>query len=936
SSGSRRPERSRASTSALSAAPGATDRAAGSGGSGGSGAGTPSASPSRVRVVPGQAKAMSNCCRLELLPEDLASNLAKEVKKQVMDMADRLRLSAKKSIPRARRGRAWRFRVSAMSLCTVVEIALQFESFRNIDLFHQGAARDARRRGMAGLGGLYHLKTRIYREDESRGLAVPYGYLKGPTLVEPVKGKAPRVDHHNLIPAHLNEEMYTYSTRSFLIRYCEEEVELGDVGQFRVELSPAELERRHPLLLEVELMFADLTQAGESLGDQPDVESAEFRCVSTQILRLRGVERGLHDFCPVVFDECHFCLLNLAVHSAVVDLRFRLRPQQAVAKPKVAGPAPRKEAQDSEGGESRGGDVGVPAVVKHSLNSTPKDSSEHDQERPPASWQAAPPAALCLAEALFAEELTRPMEEQRLLQLAEGLYRRHIGALSASFVQQQAWFKLISERCLTPLQREALETCEVDVLTLPTGMSVPQLPNPSGVRASGSTAGIGIGSLKPAAGFECSGEKILQDAILERIQRTGASFTPEAVARLLAYDLNSVSCQILELWQQLLNMLSFGYREIASMLRTQWEERIIDQWSVSIVREKMSPNLAEPENKAIGEAHNAASENLRRTVKPRVPELASIEDTSLLPPIEQRPVLFDQRCGGLGTDLTASAPHPSLWEPRVPSAPKQYRGVHLFVLCHGFQGNSFDMRLMKNNIALLYPDAIFLCSQSNEDNTEGDFEEMGIRLAQEVANFICDWCPGSALGRLSFIAHSIGGLIVRSAIPHLQDFKDKMFTILTFSSPHAGYFMKNISLFHLGLKVLQSWRGSQCLTQLSMADAEDPRQTMIYKLSQTPGFEYFQNVVLVSCPSDSYGPFDSARVQIGSMLGMHTAQEAYAEIVQNLWKNVKPERVFRFDVNFHIPENNLDTFIGRAAHIQFLECQPVMRMIIHNFSFLFR
>lgn len=42
------------------------------------------------------------------------------------------------------------------------------------------------------------------------------------------------------------------------------------------------------------------------------------------------------------------------------------------------------------------------------------------------------------------------------------------------------------------------------------------------------------------------------------------------------------------------------------------------------------------------------------------------------------------------------------------------------------------MRLMKNNIALLYPDAIFLCSQANEDNTEGDFQEMGIRLAQEV------------------------------------------------------------------------------------------------------------------------------------------------------------------------------------------------------------
>jgi len=473
-------------------------------------------------------------------------------------------------------------------------------------------------------------------------------------------------------------------------------------------------------------------------------------------------------------------------------------------------------------------------------------------------------------------------------------------------------------------------------LKLPKGMMMPQLPNPSGVRASGSTAGIS--SLKPAAGFECtSGERVLQESILARIEQAGESFTPHSVARLLAYDLNAVSCQILELWYQALNVVAFCYREVASMLRTQWEERIIDQWSLSIVREKMSPNLAEPEIKSIGDAHNAAAENLRKTVKPRSPELASIEDTTLFPSIEQRPVLFDQRCVGVGgIDGQKGLPHPSVWESRVPSAPKQYRGVHLFVLCHGFQGNSFDMRLMKNNIALLYPDAIFLCSQSNEDNTEGDFQEMGIRLAQEVGNFICDWCPGTALGRLSFIAHSIGGLIVRSAIPHLQDFRDKMFTILTFSSPHVGYFLKNISLFHLGLKVLQSWRGSQCLTQLSMADADDPRKTMIYKLSQTPGFEYFQNVVLVSCFSDSYGPFDSARVEIGNMLGMHTAQEAYKEIVQNLWKNVKPERVFRFDVNFHIPENNLDTFIGRAAHIQFLECQPVMRMLIHNFSFLFR
>lgn len=147
-------------------------------------------------------------------------------------------------------------------------------------------------------------------------------------------------------------------------------------------------------------------------------------------------------------------------------------------------------AMQDSGGESRGAEVGVPAagasdvdsalfksqVVKHSKKSSPTDGSEeHDQERaflifswlqlshlggqerPPTTWQALPPAALSLAEALFAEDLKQPMEQQRLLQLAEGLYRllakgfhtphcvdrRHIGALSSSYVQQAVWFKLI-------------------------------------------------------------------------------------------------------------------------------------------------------------------------------------------------------------------------------------------------------------------------------------------------------------------------------------------------------------------------------------------------------------------------------------------------------------------------------------------------------------
>jgi len=60
----------------------------------------------------------------------------------------------------------------------------------------------------------------------------------------------------------------------------------------------------------------------------------------------------------------------------------------------------------------------------------------------------------------------------------------------------------------------------------------------------------------------------------------------------------------------------------------------------------------------------------------------------------------------------------------------------VIVLAHGFQGSSYDLRLFSNNITIKHPDALLLLSSSNEDNTDGDIMEMGMRLAEEVKKFI--------------------------------------------------------------------------------------------------------------------------------------------------------------------------------------------------------
>lgn len=755
-----------------------------------------------------------------------------------------------------------------MCIHSIVEVSIEFDCFRNIDLFHQG---------------LYHLKARIYRDiGELRTFAVPFGSFTCP-YQEQAKGKASRPDHHNLIPGYVVEDDFAYATRSFLIRYCEEEVEINDVGQFRLDLNPSEAAVDTPWILEVELMFADLSQHGgaDRFGEQPNMDVAEFKSVSKHQLRIHGVGQGTHTCCPIVFDEYHFCMLNMAVHSALLDYRWRSQSSSVFTtrpRPPTTGQTP------ASGGAQQEALVGGTQ-------------------------------ALSLGESLFAE--CPRGDRERLLKTFESAYRHYLGALVASYAELNAWLRRLCGTCVAPAQLEALGgIAEIAELELPDGLH-------KGLLATNGHA-------------SAASKETLRSLLEGKLRQLGGdAFTAaqleRSAAQCFAYDINVVSCQVMDLWYRLQHVMSLCSREVRALLRGEWERRTVDQMQVPVVREESKTELTSQVGRSVWDSHCTLAEKLRAEAKTFPLGTPAVEDPEMRPDTESSPILFDERCGGgsSGSDFEAI-------RPPLPSAPKLYRGVHLFVLVHGFQGNSFDMRLMKNNIALLYPEAVFLCSTANEDNTDGDFSEMGIRLAQEVVNYICDWCPGSALGRLSFVAHSIGGLITRAALPLLHEYKSKMFTFLTFSSAHVGYFLKNISLFHVGLRALQTWRQSECLSQLTMADKQDPRETFMYKLSKAKGFEYFQHVVLVSCPSDQYGPFDSARVEIGGMLSSASDRGTYTEMVHNIWESVDPKRVYRFDVNFKIAEKNLDTFIGRAAHIQFLECQAIMRMIIHGYSFMFR
>jgi hypothetical protein len=69
-------------------------------------------------------------------------------------------------------------------------------------------------------------------------------------------------DHHNLMAPLIVEDQGCFVTKAFLIRYCEEEVEVNDVVLFRAELDVEPDYLATEFYLDFDLYFSDLSNLG--------------------------------------------------------------------------------------------------------------------------------------------------------------------------------------------------------------------------------------------------------------------------------------------------------------------------------------------------------------------------------------------------------------------------------------------------------------------------------------------------------------------------------------------------------------------------------------------------------------------------------------------------------------------------------------------------
>lgn len=402
----------------------------------------------------------------------------------------------------------------------------------------------------------------------------------------------------------------------------------------------------------------------------------------------------------------------------------------------------------------------------------------------------------------------------------------------------------------------------------------------------------------------------------------GAS-TTKALTSYVLKTICAYKNTILQLWNQQLDVLILVPHQTAVMLREDFgRERgvFFDKFTrTSAAAVPEFPILAERD---VAAAHQTLVKSLRLAVLPKVKE--SIENfpikDKLFSNIDEIPIIFEDVFTKEGLAQLEARTGKSSGEDS------------LLVLVHGFEGSSYDVRLMRNVLLFRVPRLQIVCSAANEGKTEGSIQEMGDRLAKEVMECIADWFPGTAPLRISFVGHSLGGVIVRAALPKLAAYKDRMQTFMTLSTPHLGYMYQSSKLIGVGMWIFKKWKSSASLAELEMTDQKDVKKTFMYKLSKTEGLEWFRHVVLVSSYLDHYSPYESSRIEVSKE---HAADAVYTKMAHNILSRVKANQLHRVDVAFNIRKTSINSLIGREAHLQFLEHETLLNMIAYRYSRLF-
>lgn len=733
--------------------------------------------------------------------------------------------------------------------------------------------------------GWYQLKITIRWENDGPG---SFG-----TPARVVQYEAPDLGSDDIYGVwRIDDTDHSFSTQPFRIRYARQDILLAMMVSFNLSLSKLEDPSTSAVILKFELLYAPVLENRYNVDACLDTSPAavhEFRIPPKALL-------GLHAYCPVHFDAFHAVLVDASVHASLLKSEVHISSLKAPSDP---------------------------------LAHEDVLAGEHDKSKQVMLLKALSSAHDILIEEL--QKLSKAINEP--IDIEDIASRKLFGFTPRS-------------------DQDLADEVPVQVSSKPLNVSE---------------------KLNGKVDFQ-------HDDFLHL-------FSEDELVK--SSDL--IGNQVFYLWSTFLNFHRANAKKILEFLCNQWAIDRKAEWSIWMVYTKAEmphqyissvvddssirglPGRGSSLRKLTGDPVQTAAmraELHRRSIAQMRINNRSIQDLHIFGDPSHIPIVIVERVVNAPVRSTIGNPYFSQMDQKdtdglvagVDSSPSNKlsgttrqtgRVLKIVVFVHGFQGHHLDLRLVRNQWLLIDPKAEFLMSEVNEDKTSGDFREMGQRLAKEVVSFVkkkMDKASRSGILRtikLSFVGHSIGNIILRTALTEsiMEPYLRFLHTYLSVSGPHLGYLYSSNSLFNGGLWLLKKLKGTQCIHQLTFTDDPDLQNTFLYKLCKEKTLEHFRNIILLSSPQDGYVPHHSARIEMcpASSGDYSKKGKLFLEMLNEFLDQIRApsseHRVFmRCDVNFDISlqGRNFNTLIGRAAHIEFLETDIFAKFIMWSFPDLFR
>ncbi|KAG8632741.1 protein FAM135A isoform X2 [Manihot esculenta] len=734
--------------------------------------------------------------------------------------------------------------------------------------------------------GFYQIKVSMRWENDD------YTSLATPSRV--VQYEANDLSSGNINGAwRIDDTDNSFFTQPFRIKYARQDICLSVMVLFNLSLSKYKVPSTSAVILKFELMQAPITENIIELLAYLDASSVavhEFRIPPKALF-------GLHSYCPIHFDMFHAVLVEASVHVCL------LKASHAQASRVPCHPE----------------DVAGESVDRSNQASDPVNLVGMNQ--------------IMLVKSLLVARDTLLEELQRLSKAVD---------------------RVID---LTDFMSKMNEMNMIDsILKAELGT------------ANGETV-AGQGNLQHGLEKENGTLDLQSDRLPYFLPR-------EAVANIFQL----LGAQLSYLWNTFLQFHRATNTEILEFLHNVWAKDRRAEWSIWMVYSKVdmphhyissgnsdsSHHIDEPVQIAAtrAELHRQSIAQMRINTR-------SIQDMHIFGDPQRIPIIFVERvinsprrtlsensyfrnCDLIDSLGLLAAPRTESLKklPSSSTSRRKARDLKIGVFVHGFQGHHLDLRLIRNQWLLIEPKTEILMSEANEDKTSGDFREMGLRLAEEVISFLqrklgkYSRSGGPRDIKLSFVGHSIGNVIIRSALAEsiMEPFRRHLYTYVSVSGPQLGYLYSSNSLFNSGMWFMKKFKGTHCIHQLTFTDDSDLQNTFFYKLCEKT-LENFRNIILISSPQDGYVPYHSARIELCRAASLDYSKKGriFLEMLNNCLDQIRAptsqQRVFmRCDVNFDTSTygRNLNAFIGRTAHIEFLESDIFARFIMWSFQEFFR